>query len=189
MGFPSRRFESPGLCGRTDASGDFGKMVAFTGPQIGAIQISDAIGELKSVHPDGNLVRTVRAFGICFGDWSRTILLWRRSLSANPSKVTVVDSLIVARQEEPVGLPAELVLVVQIGNELDDHRKRDGHGNNPERSARPTQASMIGPGDVTATRASMRPAISAAAAIFLILQLDRPLSGVLRISNEPMINV
>ncbi len=50
------------------AAGEFGKMVAFTGSQIGAIKISDAIGKLKAVRPDGNLVRTARALGICFGD-------------------------------------------------------------------------------------------------------------------------
>jgi 6-phosphofructokinase 1 len=50
------------------AAGEFGKMVAFTGPQIGAIKIGDAIGKLKIVRPDGNLVRTARALGICFGD-------------------------------------------------------------------------------------------------------------------------
>src|SRR5262245_21570536 len=50
------------------ADSDFGKMVAFTGPQVGAIKISDAIGKLKVVGPDGNLVRTARALGICFGD-------------------------------------------------------------------------------------------------------------------------
>jgi ATP-dependent phosphofructokinase / diphosphate-dependent phosphofructokinase len=50
------------------AAGDFGKMVAFTGPQVGAINISDAIGKLKTVRPDGNLVRTARALGICLGD-------------------------------------------------------------------------------------------------------------------------
>ena len=50
------------------AAGEFGKMVAFTGPQIGAIKISDAVGKLKTVHPDGNLLRTARALGICFGD-------------------------------------------------------------------------------------------------------------------------
>src|SRR5262249_15539915 len=31
------------------AAGDFGKMVAFTGPQVGAIKISDAVGKLKAV--------------------------------------------------------------------------------------------------------------------------------------------
>jgi 6-phosphofructokinase len=50
------------------AAGDFGKMVAFTGDQIGAIKISDAIGKLKSVRPDGNLTRTARALGISLGD-------------------------------------------------------------------------------------------------------------------------
>ena len=50
------------------AAGEFGKMVAFTGPHIGAIKISDAIGKIKVVRPDGNLVRTARALGICFGD-------------------------------------------------------------------------------------------------------------------------
>jgi ATP-dependent phosphofructokinase / diphosphate-dependent phosphofructokinase len=50
------------------AAGDFGKMVAFTGAQVGAIRISDAIGKIKAVRPDGNLVRTARALGICFGD-------------------------------------------------------------------------------------------------------------------------
>jgi 6-phosphofructokinase 1 len=50
------------------AAGQFGTMVAFTGPQVGAIKISDAIGKLKTVHPDGNLLRTARALGICFGD-------------------------------------------------------------------------------------------------------------------------
>jgi len=50
------------------AAGEFGKMVAFTGPQVGAIKISNAIGKLKLVRPDGNLVRTARALGICFGD-------------------------------------------------------------------------------------------------------------------------
>ena len=50
------------------AAGEFGKMVAFSGPQMGAIKISDAIGKLKTVRPDGNLVRTARALDICFGD-------------------------------------------------------------------------------------------------------------------------
>jgi len=50
------------------AAGEFGKMVAFNGPQVGALKISDAIGKLKAVTPDGSLVRTARALGICFGD-------------------------------------------------------------------------------------------------------------------------
>src|SRR5436190_5625535 len=50
------------------AAGDFGKMVAFNGPQVGAIKISEAIGKLKAVRPEGNLIRTARALGICLGD-------------------------------------------------------------------------------------------------------------------------
>src|SRR5207247_761256 len=50
------------------AAGEFGKMVAFTGLQVGAIKISDAVGRLKTVRPDGNLVRTARALGISLGD-------------------------------------------------------------------------------------------------------------------------
>jgi len=48
---------------------------------------------------------------------------------------------------------------------------------------------VIAPRNATATTALMISALSAAAAIFLILELDRPFSGVLRISNEPMLNV
>jgi ATP-dependent phosphofructokinase / diphosphate-dependent phosphofructokinase len=50
------------------AAGEFGKMVAFTGPQVGSINISDAVGKLKVVRTDGNLVRTARSLGTCFGD-------------------------------------------------------------------------------------------------------------------------
>src|SRR5262245_37455986 len=50
------------------AAGEFGKMVAFTGPQVGAIKINDAVGKLKTVNPNSNLLRTARALGICFGD-------------------------------------------------------------------------------------------------------------------------
>jgi 6-phosphofructokinase 1 len=50
------------------AAGEFGKMVAFNGPHVGAIKISEAINKLKTVHPDGGLIRTARALGICFGD-------------------------------------------------------------------------------------------------------------------------
>ncbi|HEY6153375.1 MAG TPA: ATP-dependent 6-phosphofructokinase [Candidatus Udaeobacter sp.] len=50
------------------AAGEFGRMVAFTGPQVGSIKISDAVGKLKTVRADGNLVRTARALGISFGD-------------------------------------------------------------------------------------------------------------------------
>jgi phosphofructokinase-like protein len=50
------------------AAGDFGKMVAFTGPGVGAVDIKDAVGRLKAVPPEGNLARTARALGISLGD-------------------------------------------------------------------------------------------------------------------------
>ena len=50
------------------AAGEFGKMVAFSGDQVGAINISEAIGRLKTVRTDSNLIRTARALGISLGD-------------------------------------------------------------------------------------------------------------------------
>jgi len=50
------------------AAGDFGKMVAFVGPSVGAVNISEAVGQLKTVPTDGNLARTARALGISLGD-------------------------------------------------------------------------------------------------------------------------
>jgi 6-phosphofructokinase 1 len=50
------------------AAGDFGKMVAFVGPGVGAVEIREAVGRLKTVPPDGNLARTARALGISLGD-------------------------------------------------------------------------------------------------------------------------
>jgi len=50
------------------AAGEFGKMVGWQGMQIGAVKISEAVGRLKTVRADGNLVRTARALGISLGD-------------------------------------------------------------------------------------------------------------------------
>ncbi len=50
------------------AAGEFGKMVAFTGRGVGAVDIREAVGRLKTVPPEGNLARTARALGICLGD-------------------------------------------------------------------------------------------------------------------------
>jgi 6-phosphofructokinase 1 len=50
------------------AAGDFGRMVAFTGAGVGAVDLSEAIGRLKTVPPEGNLARTARALGISLGD-------------------------------------------------------------------------------------------------------------------------
>jgi ATP-dependent phosphofructokinase / diphosphate-dependent phosphofructokinase len=44
------------------------KMVAFTGLGVKGVKISEAVGRLKTVPPDGNLARTARARGISLGD-------------------------------------------------------------------------------------------------------------------------
>ena len=43
-------------------------MVALRASSIVGVNMADAIGQLKSVRPDGELVRTARAIGIGFGD-------------------------------------------------------------------------------------------------------------------------
>ncbi len=50
------------------AEGKYGKMVALRGDSIVAVDVADAIGKLKTVRPDGELVRAARAVGIGFGD-------------------------------------------------------------------------------------------------------------------------
>jgi hypothetical protein len=50
------------------AAGDFGKMVALTGQQVGSVKIADAVGRLKTVPLEGGLTRTARALGISLGD-------------------------------------------------------------------------------------------------------------------------
>jgi 6-phosphofructokinase 1 len=50
------------------AGGDFGKMVGFSTQQVGTVKLSDAVGRLKTVPPQGALARTARALGICLGD-------------------------------------------------------------------------------------------------------------------------
>lgn len=50
------------------AEGGFGKMVALRASSIVAVDVAQAIGKLKAVRPDGELVRTARAIGVGFGD-------------------------------------------------------------------------------------------------------------------------
>src|ERR1700688_938772 len=50
------------------AEGRFGQMVALRGDSIVAVDVSQAIGQLKTVRPEGELVRTARAIGIGCGD-------------------------------------------------------------------------------------------------------------------------
>jgi 6-phosphofructokinase 1 len=48
--------------------GEFGKMVALQAGSIVGVDVARAIGRLKSVRPDGELVRAARAIGLGFGD-------------------------------------------------------------------------------------------------------------------------
>ncbi len=50
------------------ARGEFGKMVCLRNATIESVNIVDAIGKLKTVDPQGELVRVARAIGISFGD-------------------------------------------------------------------------------------------------------------------------
>lgn len=50
------------------AAGGFGRMVCLKGEHIESVEIQKAIGRLKMVDPDGELVRTARAVGIGFGN-------------------------------------------------------------------------------------------------------------------------
>jgi len=51
------------------AQGLFGKMVCLRNAKIEAVDIAEAIGKLKNVDPQGELVCAARAIGICFGDY------------------------------------------------------------------------------------------------------------------------
>jgi 6-phosphofructokinase 1 len=50
------------------ATGKHGRMVAWQGSQITDIPLSDAVGRLKTVPLESNLIRTARALGISLGD-------------------------------------------------------------------------------------------------------------------------
>ena len=46
----------------------YGYMVALRPPDTVAVKLSEAVGRLRSVPPDGDMVQTARALGISFGD-------------------------------------------------------------------------------------------------------------------------
>jgi phosphofructokinase-like protein len=50
------------------AEGGFGKMVCLQSDRIEAVDIVQAIGQLKTVDPSGQLVQAAKAIGISFGD-------------------------------------------------------------------------------------------------------------------------
>lgn len=53
---------------RLVAEGGFGQMVAWRGNVVESVPLTEAVGTLKRVPPDGDLVQTARALGICLGD-------------------------------------------------------------------------------------------------------------------------
>lgn len=50
------------------AKHDFEKMLCLRGESVMGVDIAEAVGHLKRVDPNGELVVTARAMGICFGD-------------------------------------------------------------------------------------------------------------------------
>jgi 6-phosphofructokinase 1 len=46
----------------------YGYMVALQPPDTIAVKITDAIGRLRTVKPDGDIVTSGRSLGISFGD-------------------------------------------------------------------------------------------------------------------------
>lgn len=50
------------------AEGAFGMMAALRGGETYAVPIADAIGSLKMISPEGQLVKTAQSLGISFGD-------------------------------------------------------------------------------------------------------------------------
>jgi ATP-dependent phosphofructokinase / diphosphate-dependent phosphofructokinase len=50
------------------AEGGFGKMVCLRNERIEAVDIAQAIGKLKTVDPNGQMVQMAKAIGISFGD-------------------------------------------------------------------------------------------------------------------------
>jgi ATP-dependent phosphofructokinase / diphosphate-dependent phosphofructokinase len=46
----------------------FGQMVSYQNYQIGSVSILEAVGQIKRVQPDSQMVAAARAVGISFGD-------------------------------------------------------------------------------------------------------------------------
>jgi phosphofructokinase-like protein len=53
---------------RLVAAGGFGQMVALQSPRVVAVSLAEAVGVLKRVSPDGELVESARGLGVSFGD-------------------------------------------------------------------------------------------------------------------------
>jgi 6-phosphofructokinase 1 len=58
-----------GACAvRALARGESGVMVALGGQEIGTVPLGEVAGRSKRVPVDGDMLRTARELGICFGD-------------------------------------------------------------------------------------------------------------------------
>jgi 6-phosphofructokinase 1 len=53
---------------RQVVAGNFGTMVALRGADIVSVPILEAVGKLRKVDPDGDLVKIAREVGTSFGD-------------------------------------------------------------------------------------------------------------------------
>jgi len=53
---------------RLVAEEKYGCMVALQPPKVVAVKITEAIGRLRTVPPDGDLVQTARDLGVSMGD-------------------------------------------------------------------------------------------------------------------------
>ena len=48
--------------------GEFGKMVSYQAYHVDSVTIEEAVDKVRRVDPDGEVVNTARAIGICMGD-------------------------------------------------------------------------------------------------------------------------
>jgi phosphofructokinase-like protein len=50
------------------ARGEFGRMVCLRAARVESVELAEALGVIKAVDPNGEMVTAARAIGICFGD-------------------------------------------------------------------------------------------------------------------------
>jgi len=50
------------------ASGQFGRMVALKGLKVESVPLQEAVGSLRLVRPDSEVIKAARSVGVCFGD-------------------------------------------------------------------------------------------------------------------------
>jgi 6-phosphofructokinase 1 len=50
------------------AEGAFGRLVTYTGHGVDSVPLAAALDALRTVPPDGALVKAARAMGVSFGD-------------------------------------------------------------------------------------------------------------------------